>query len=202
MLSQLIIALIESVLNQAIKLSPQLHTSLSAIKHKTLQLNIQDWQQAFILLYTGEKFIILTTDEKQADCIICASIDTLLELKDPAKITKLIREGKLDLEGDIQLAQAYSSAFSKIEIDWPEQLSSYLGDGMSHRVTLGVKTLHNQQQKLVEKLKATTAHTLQDELKVAMHPIELTIFKNDNRQLTSDLDVLEHRINILMQSVK
>lgn len=202
MLSQLIIALIESVLNQAIKLSPQLHTSLSAIKHKTLQLNIKDWQQAFILLYTGEKFIILTTDEKQADCIICASIDTLLELKDPAKITKLIREGKLDLEGDIQLAQAYSNAFSKIEIDWPEQLSSYLGDGMSHRVTLGVKTLHNQQQKLVEKLKATTAHTLQDELKVAMHPIELTIFKNDNRQLTSDLDVLEHRINILMQSVK
>ncbi|WP_042151915.1 MULTISPECIES: SCP2 domain-containing protein [unclassified Pseudoalteromonas] len=202
MLSQLIIALIESVLNQAIKLSPQLHTSLSAIKHKTLQLNIKDWQQAFILLYTGEKFIILTTDEKQADCIICASIDTLLELKDPAKITKLIRENKLDLEGDIQLAQAYSSAFSKIEIDWPEQLSSYLGDGMSHRVTLGVKTLHSQQQKLVEKLKATTAHTLQDELKVAMHPIELTIFKNDNRQLTSDLDVLEHRINILMQSVK
>lgn len=202
MLSQLIIALIESVLNQAIKLSPQLHTSLSAIKHKTLQLNIKDWQQAFILLYTGEKFIILTTDEKQADCIICASIDTLLELKDPAKITKLIRENKLDLEGDIQLAQAYSSAFSKIEIDWPEQLSSYLGDGMSHRVTLGVKTLHSQQQKLVEKLKTTTAHTLQDELKVAMHPIELTIFKNDNRQLTSDLDVLEHRINILMQSVK
>ncbi|MBU2971123.1 SCP2 sterol-binding domain-containing protein [Pseudoalteromonas sp. C2R02] len=202
MLSQLIIALIESVLNQAIKLSPQLHISLSAIKHKTLQLNIKDWQQAFILLYTGEKFIILTTDEKQADCIICASIDTLLELKDPAKITKLIREGKLDLEGDIQLAQAYSSAFSKIEIDWPEQLSSYLGDGMSHRVTLGVKTLHSQQQKLVEKLKSTTAHTLQDELKVAMHPIELTIFKNDNRQLTSDLDVLEHRINILMQSVK
>jgi ubiquinone biosynthesis protein UbiJ len=202
MLSQLIIALIESVLNQAIKLSPQLHTSLSAIKHKTLQLNIKDWQQAFILLYTGEKFIILTTDEKQADCIICASIETLLELKDPAKITKLIRENKLDLEGDIQLAQAYSSAFSKIEIDWPEQLSSYLGDGMSHRVTLGVKTLHSQQQKLVEKLKATTAHTLQDELKVAMHPIELTIFKNDNRQLTSDLDVLEHRINILMQSVK
>ena len=202
MLSQLIIALIESVLNQALKLSPQLHSNLNSIKHKKLQLNIKDWQQAFILLYTGEKFIILTTDEKQADCIICASIDTLLELKDPAKITKLIRENKLDLEGDIQLAQAYSSAFSKIEIDWPEQLSSYLGDGMSHRMTLSVKTLHNQQQKLVEKLKSTTAHTLQDELKVAMHPIELTIFKNDNRQLTSDLDVLEHRINILMQSVK
>lgn len=201
MLPQLIIALIESVLNQAIKLSPQLHTDLSTIKHKKLQLSIKDWQLDFILLYTGEKFIILTTDEKLADCIICASIDTLLELKDPAKITKLIREGKLDLEGDIQLAQTYSSALSKIEIDWPEQLSNYLGDGMSHRVTQGIKSLHTQQQKLVEKLKSTTKHTLQDELKIAMHPIELTIFKNDNRQLTSDLDLLEHRINILMQSV-
>jgi ubiquinone biosynthesis protein UbiJ len=201
MLPQLIIALIESVLNQAIKLSPQLHTDLSTIKHKKLQLSIKDWQQDFILLYTGEKFIILTTDEKLADCIICASIDTLLELKDPAKITKLIREGKLDLEGDIQLAQTYSSALSKIEIDWPEQLSHYLGDGMSHAVTQGVKSLHAQQKKLVAKLKSTTKHTLQDELKIAMHPIELTIFKNDNRQLTSDLDVLEHRINILTQSV-
>jgi len=201
MLPQLIIALIESVLNQAIKLSPQLHTDLSTIKHKKLQLSIKDWQLDFILLYTGEKFIILTTDEKLADCIICASIDTLLELKDPAKITKLIREGKLDLEGDIQLAQTYSSALSKIEIDWPEQLSNYLGDGMSHRVTQGIKSLHTQQQKLVEKLKSTTKHTLQDELKIAMHPIELTIFKNDNRQLTSDLELLEHRINILMQSV-
>jgi len=201
MLPQLIIALIESVLNQAIKLSPQLHTDLSTIKHKKLQLSIKDWQLDFILLYTGEKFIILTTDEKLADCIICASIDTLLELKDPAKITKLIREGKLDLEGDIQLAQTYSSALSKIEIDWPEQLSNYLGDGMSHRVTQGIKSLHTQQQKLVSKLKSTTKHTLQDELKIAMHPIELTIFKNDNRQLTSDLELLEHRINILMQSV-
>jgi len=201
MLFQLIIALIESALNQALKLSPQLHTDLSAIKHKKLQLHIKDWQQDFILLYTGEKFIILTTDEKQADCIICASIDTLLELKDPAKITKLIREDKLDLEGDIQLAQAYSSAFSKIEIDWPEQLSHYLGDGMSHTVTQGVKSLHFQQQKLVEKLKSTTAHTLQDELKIAMHPIELSVFKNDNRQLASDLEQLEHRVNTLLKNI-
>jgi len=201
MLFQLIIALIESILNQAMKLSPQLHDDLRAIKHKKLQLSIKNWQQDFILLYTGEKFIILTTDEKQADCIICASIETLLELKDPAKITKLIREGKLDLEGDIQLAQTYSSALSKVDIDWPEQLSHFFGDGMSHRVTQSVKSLHTQQQKLLEKLKSTTQHTLQDELKIAMHPIELTIFKNDNRQLTSDLELLEHRINVLMQSV-
>lgn len=201
MLSQLVITLIESILNQTIKLSPQLHFNLSAIKHKKLQLSIKDWQQDFILLYTGEKFIILTTDEKQADCIICASIETLLKLKIPAKITKLIREGKLDLEGDIQLAQTYSRALSQVDIDWPEQLSHILGDGMSHRVTQGITSLYSQKQKLVEKLKSTTQHTLQDELKIAMHPIELTIFKNDNRQLKSDSELLEHRINVLMQSV-
>ena len=72
---------------------------------------------------------------------------------------------------------------------------------MSHTVTQGVKSLHLQQQKLVEKLKSTTAHTLQDELKIAMHPIELTVFKNDNRQLASDLEQLEHRVNTLLKNI-
>ncbi|SFC83448.1 ubiquinone biosynthesis accessory factor UbiJ [Pseudoalteromonas denitrificans] len=201
MLSQLIITLIESILNQAIKLSPQLRQELKKVQHKKFQLNIRNWKQNFVILYTGEKCIILTTDENNADCIICASIETLLELKDPAKITKLIRENQLDLEGDLQLAQTYSSAFSKIDIDWPEQLSQYVGDGMSYKITKSIKSLFIQQKKITHKITTTAQYTLQDELNIAMHPIELTIFKKDNRQLSGDVDVLEHRINMIMQQV-
>ncbi|ATC96243.1 ubiquinone biosynthesis accessory factor UbiJ [Pseudoalteromonas tunicata] len=198
MLSQLLIALIESAVNQVFKLSPNLHNLLSTARQQTLLIYIRDWQQGFSIVYTGQQLIILSTTETLADCAISTDINTLQQLKDPSKITQLIRENKLDLEGDLHLAQTYSKAFSKLEIDWEEHLSGYIGDAGSFQLINRLKAAEQTRIKTDSTLSSMFSALLQDELRVAIHPLELDEFKQRNRQLKADCAQLEQRINALL----
>lgn len=129
MLPNFVLSLIERVLNQALELDPQLSQKLSAVKHQRLVVEVRDWQQSIQLIYSDEQLHLYSAlNNENADCMISADINTLLALKNPAMLTQLIRQDKLDLQGDLNIAQTYSNAFSSLDIDWPEQLSGYIGD--------------------------------------------------------------------------
>ena len=128
MLPSFVLSLIEQILNQALKLDPSLHDKLNVVEHQRLLVEVRDWQQKIVITYANQQLHLYTAlEHADADCMISATIDTLLALKNPAMMTQLIRQNKLDLEGDLNIAQNYSSAFSSVDIDWPEQLDQVVG---------------------------------------------------------------------------
>jgi ubiquinone biosynthesis protein UbiJ len=54
------------------------------------------------------------------------------ELKDTSNITRLIRENKLDFDGNLQIAQNMSGLFAGLNIDIEELLSTRIGDIAAH----------------------------------------------------------------------
>ena len=202
MIPQFLVAIIEQAVNQVFRLDTSLHHSLQPTKHKTLLIEVRDWQQAFSLTYTGTQLFIFSSDERQADCIISTDLATLQQLSLANKITQLIRENKLDLDGDLHLAQTYSGAFSKINIDWEEHLSDYLGDAASHKLFRLITQTQQQASTSLKKCQSTLTALMQDELKVAIHPIELSQFKEQNRALKAQCAQLELRIDHLLKQVK
>ena len=202
MIPQFLVAIIEQAVNQVFKLDSNLHHSLQSTKHKTLLIEVRDWQQAFSITYTGSHIFIFCSEERQADCVISTDLATLQQLSQANKITQLIRENKLDLEGDLHLAQAYSGAFSKINIDWEEHLSDYLGDAASHKLFRLITQTQQQASSSFKKCQSTLTALMQDELKAAIHPIELSQFKEQNRALKAQCAHLELRIDHLLKQVK
>jgi ubiquinone biosynthesis protein UbiJ len=202
MIPNFVLSLIERVLNQALKLDPSLLQKLSAVKHRRLVVDIRDWQQKIQLVFTDNQLHLHTANTiDDADCMISADINTLLALKNPAMLTQLIRQDKLDLQGDLNIAQTYSSAFSGLNIDWPEQLSTYIGDAPAQQLYLQLKMLKQQGIKAQTKLSATLTSLCQDELAITIHPLELEKFKQQNRELKGQVAAVEQRINTLLSSL-
>jgi len=201
MLPNFVLSLIERVLNQALNLDPQLSQKLSAVKHQCLVVEVRNWQQSIQLVYSAEQLHLFTAQNNEnADCMISADIDTLLALKNPAMLTQLIRQDKLDLEGDLNIAQTYSNAFSGIDIDWPEQLSRYIGDIPAQQLYLHLKKLKQKSSKTNTKISTMLTSLCQDELAITIHPLELEQFKQKNRELKGQVAAVEQRIDALLNS--
>lgn len=197
----LLCAVVEQLLNQAIKLDSGLRSNLIDTKHKRLVIELSDLKQSFSLVFDGKQLHFHNCADAPAECKITSNIDTLMELKDPALVTSLIRQGKLDLEGDIKLAQQYSTAFSKLDIDWADKLSAYLGDAASYNLVNTLKQFAHHSAQQLNKSQSCFTQLLQDELKVAIHPLEAKLFKNQTREAFSQVEQLEQRINQLTQKV-
>ncbi|KTF11736.1 SCP2 sterol-binding domain-containing protein [Pseudoalteromonas carrageenovora] len=201
MLPNFVLSLIERVLNQALELDPQLSQKLSAVKHQRLVVEVRDWQQSIQLIYSDEQLHLYSAlNNENADCMISADINTLLALKNPAMLTQLIRQDKLDLQGDLNIAQTYSNAFSSLDIDWPEQLSGYIGDAPAQLLFQNLTMLKHQGAKAHLKISSMFSSLFQDELAITIHPLELEQFKQKNRELKGQVAAVEQRINALLNS--
>ena len=200
MLANALLSLVERIINQLLQLDPQLQGKLAAIADKQLLIEIRDWQQSILCVYSDEQIHLYSTQERSFDCMISADIDTLLALKDPSMLTQLIRQDKLDLQGDLNLAQGFSNAFAELDIDWPEHFSRYIGDAPAQQLWLSIQALKRRSSQTKSKLENTLTTLCQDELAVTIHPLELAEFKQQNRQLKSQVSQLEMRINALLQS--
>ncbi|WP_372761461.1 SCP2 domain-containing protein [Pseudoalteromonas sp.] len=199
MLPNLLLSGIEKILNQALKLDPSVSEKLAAVQHKRLLIEIRDWQQTVQLVFTAQHFHLYSvTSDAHSDCMISANIDTLLALKNPAMLTQLIRQDKLDLHGDLNIAQAYSAAFSGLDIDWPEQLARYIGDAPAQQLYVHLTTLQQHGKKAQLQLSSMLTSLCQDELAVTIHPLELEQFKQQNRELKGQVAALEQRISALI----
>ena len=200
MLANALLSLVERIINQLLQLDPQLQGKLAAIADKQLLIEIRDWQQSILCVYSDEQIHLYSTQERSFDCMISADIDTLLALKDPSMLTQLIRQDKLDLQGDLNLAQGFSNTFAELDIDWPEHFSRYIGDAPAQQLWLSIQALKRRGSQTKSKLENTLTTLCQDELAVTIHPLELAEFKQQNRQLKSQVSQLEMRINALLQS--
>ena len=200
MLANALLSLVERIIDQLLQLDPQLKGKLAAIANKQLLIEIRDWQQSILCVYSDVQIHLYSTQERSFDCMISADINTLLALKDPSMLTQLIRQDKLDLQGDLNLAQGFSNAFAELDIDWPEHFSRYIGDAPAQQLWLSLQTLKTRGAQMKGKLEKTLTTLCQDELAVTIHPLELAEFKQQNRQLKSQVSQLEMRINALLQS--
>lgn len=199
MLSNLVIALIERIINTTLALDKNLLTQLQKVEHQRLLVEIRDWHQQLLIVFSAQHLHLYLSDDQHGDCMISADIETLIALKDPSVLTQLIRQDKLDLQGDLNVAQAYSNAFANIDIDWPEHASRYLGDAGAQQLHLIIQKLKNQNTKSLAQLSNTITSLCQDELNVTIHPLELEQLKKQNRQLKSRTAQLEMRINQLLK---
>jgi ubiquinone biosynthesis protein UbiJ len=197
----LLCALVEQLLNQALKLDNDLISNLASSKNKRLVVELTDIKQSVSILFDGKQFHFFNRADGEADCKITSNLDTLMELKDPALVTSLIRQGRLDLEGDIKLAQHYSGAFAALDIDWADKLSPYLGDAASFNLVKALKKMALEGKQQLSKSQTSFTQLLQDELKVAIHPLEAKLFKNQTRETFAQVEQLEQRINQLTQKV-
>ncbi|MFY3327181.1 ubiquinone biosynthesis accessory factor UbiJ [Vibrio fluvialis] len=193
----LITAVIESSLNTLIKDDPELGRRLARLKGQVIQVHLKEINKTLTFIFS-QQIDVLANYEGEPDCYLSLNLSVLPELREQANITKLIKQDKLVLEGDIQLAQKFSQLMTDCKPDIEEWLSRVTGDVVAHTVVQGAKNVGALLSAQVSKHQNHLAQVLTEEWRVAPGPLEIAYFCDQVDDVKSQAARLESRLNQLL----
>jgi ubiquinone biosynthesis protein UbiJ len=186
---QLICATLEKVLHKVLAMDPASSALLQKVQGKQLALQLQELPWRFVLSASSESLLLNQHNEK-VDCVIATDLFTLQKLNDPSQLTRLIKQDKLQIEGDLQVAHHFSFLLQQLNPDWQQQLSGWLGDALAHKVSIAIKQLQLYIQSQFAQLEQAAVELTQDELALSPTQAELNQFSREVSQLQARLDLL------------
>ncbi|EOB6645723.1 SCP2 domain-containing protein [Vibrio fluvialis] len=194
----LITAVIESSLNTLIKDDPELGRRLARLKGQVIQVHLKEINKTLTFIFS-QQIDVLANYEGEPDCYLSLNLSVLPELREQANITKLIKQDKLVLEGDIQLAQKFSQLMTDCKPDIEEWLSRVTGDVVAHTVVQGAKNVGALLSAQVSRHQNHLAQVLTEEWRVAPGPLEIAYFCDQVDDVKSQAARLESRLNQLLE---
>ncbi|TQP70945.1 SCP2 domain-containing protein [Vibrio cholerae] len=197
-LSPLLTAVIETTLNTLINDDPALGRKLLRLKGKVISLHLRELNQSLTFVFS-QRIDVMTGFEGQPDSYLALNLSILPQLREQANITQLIKQDKLELEGDIQLAQKFSELMTDCKPDVEEWLSRITGDVVAHSVVHGVKSIAGALKQQAHKHQNHLAQVLTEEWRIAPPPLEIAYFCDQVDDLKSHAARLEARLNQLLE---
>lgn len=198
--AQLFSAGLERAINQLIKLDPESAANLHKLSAKHLEVEIAEFPHALVFACSDQVHVLVREKEAegyQVDCKISLSLQSLQRLQDSSQITSLIKQGYLELEGDIHVAQAFSQLLKELHIDWEEQLSKFTGDVVAHTVFSAGKSLFEHAKKTANAVALTLKDGAMEEKKLAAHPYVVEDFCRQVNEVRSATERLDARLKLL-----
>ncbi|MFT4994716.1 MAG: ubiquinone biosynthesis protein UbiJ [Paraglaciecola sp.] len=207
--AQLLSAGLELGINQLLKLDPQSQVKLKKLAGKQLKVTIREvpWPLLFSFSEHVDVLVEQNIDNMQfndhaqqnqaADCEIELALETLPELQDSSKISQLIQQKKLLLEGDIHVAQAFSALIKELDIDWEEQLSHYTGDVLAHQTFASMKSVFLSAQQNMQQFSTSLSERLMQDQGLTIPATQVEEFCQQVNGLRSAAQRLEARLILL-----
>ncbi|MGI9832914.1 SCP2 domain-containing protein [Vibrio vulnificus] len=196
----LITAVIETSLNVLVKDNPDLEKRLLRLKGQVIQVHLQELNKTLTFIFS-QQIDVLANYEGQPDCYLSLKLAVLPELREQANITKLIKQDKLILEGDIQLAQKFAQLITDAIPDVEEWVSRVTGDVVAHSLAQGVKNVGGFVGRQAKKQQHHLAQVITEEWRLAPGPLEVAYFCDQVDEVKSELARLEARLQKLLEKV-
>ncbi|ASI89553.1 ubiquinone biosynthesis accessory factor UbiJ [Vibrio mediterranei] len=195
----LVTAVVETTLNTLIKDDDALVKRVARLKGQIIQVHLREFNKSLTFVFSHQ-LDVLSNYEGEPDCYLSLNLSVLPELKEQANITKLIKQDKLQLEGDIQLAQKFSALLTDCKPDLEEWLSRVTGDVVAHTAVQGAKGLFSFFALQAAKHQDHFGQVLTEEWKIAPPPLAVAAFCDDVDEVRSQADRLSVRLERLIEA--
>ncbi len=119
------------------------------------------------------------------------------QLRRGEPLSELVKQGSLEIQGDMQLAGKLASLLGAIEPDLAAPLSRLLGDAMAYRVENTGRRLATETAQQLVRLHRHGGTLLQEELRVAPGLPEYRHFADEVTQLQQRSERLKQRLDTL-----
>jgi len=163
-------------------------------KNKIVIIEISGFKTIFKVKEDGQ--VEMINDSKDYDCKIKLTINDL--------IGQLVnnKNGKIGIEGDIELANKISQVLRKIEWDLEEDLAKYIGDIPAIRTTKALKKIKNTTKENIKTLTSSLIEYWQEENKILAKTRDVEMFNKKIDTIVEDTERVEARINNIIISKK
>ena len=199
-LANLLSATLESALNRLLALDSDSAERVRPLLGKVLRLEIRELRPLWFS-FSRQQLDLLTQFDGQADAGVTLDLAALPRLRDKNQLSSLIREGKVDLQGDPALFNCFSILLGELDIDWEGQLARYLGDVPAHLLCRQAKQLHRGIRHQLQINRQDLAEYLTEEVRLAPGPLEVACFCEDVSALKRRFDATALRLERLAARV-
>jgi ubiquinone biosynthesis protein UbiJ len=199
MLQQAFTSSIELLINKVLLLNTS-EVDLTKLEQKTLTLILSELSFPISLSVDNNKVIVSALTER-ADCTINTSIKTLQLLKAEQQLTELIKQDKLDLTGDIKVAQQFSHLAENLNIDWQSELAIHIGDMPTHKLVQLGKKVGSKLQFAAKQIKADASEYIVHEKRLVVTRSQIDQFNQQVSQANQQVDDISTRIETLIKGL-
>ena len=163
-------------------------------KNKIVIIEISGFKTIFKVKEDGQ--VEMINDSKDYNCKIKLTVNDL--------IGQLVnnKNGKISIEGDIELANKISQVLRKIEWDLEEDLAKYIGDIPAIRTTKALKKIKNTTKENIKTLTSSLIEYWQEENKILAKTRDVEMFNKKIDTIVEDTERVEARINNIIISKK
>lgn len=195
MLPQFALGIAESALNALLARSPKTKSNLRQLDGKILEIQLKSPELTVFLLFSEDRCDWLGTYDGEADCCITLQANILPKLSDKSRLTELINNKTLVLNGDIQVLQHFSALLENLEKSPAELFSPLLGDIVAQGLhNIGTSVLNTLQGK-IKNDSQYMVENLMTERPVFVHRLQAVDFYDQIAELEMRVNQLEMRLN-------
>jgi ubiquinone biosynthesis protein UbiJ len=189
---------LEQALNRILALDPDTGRRLAALHGRGIRIVLRGTGVVlnFVPGHDG-RLQLLGSLEGEPDCTLTGSPIDLVRASKPDEGPAQLFAGHVSIDGDTGLAQQFSEALGRLDIDWEEQLAQLTGDIAAHEIGRGVRSAARQGGRLGRSLRQNLSEYLTEEARLLPHRLEVEDFLADVDTLRDDVERLAARIALL-----
>ncbi|GAA4893210.1 ubiquinone biosynthesis accessory factor UbiJ [Ferrimonas pelagia] len=184
---------LETALASLLKFHPD-PRPLASWQGQRIQLDLAELKFPLYLVIT-DPIQVYSRCEGPIDCQLTLSLATLGQLRRGDSLSELIKQDRLTIEGDIQLAGKLAHLLGAIEPDLTAPLSKLVGDGMAYRLDQLARNGWQQGAEQLSRLQRHSGTFLRDELQLAPCATELAQFGQEIDALAQRVAQLDARLS-------
>ena len=192
--------IIEAAINRYLALDPEMLDKLGQFNGKVIKLEMTGINKELYMLPNSRGIQILTEHEGSADTVLRGSPVSLFKMGLVSNAANLLLKGEIEITGDTRLGHQFKNVFSQMDIDWSEPLANLLGDSLAYQIQQSASKFTDWGKQTVKSVSTSFSEYLQEESRDVVTETELNIFNEAVDQLRNDVERMQARINLLINS--
>lgn len=194
-----LLAAAEALINRLLGLDPEGAARLAKAQGRVLRVELIGFGVHFHIVPEAAALRLFGDYETEPDCLVRATPAALLGMALAEHREDEVFSGAVKIEGDNGLAQLIGDVIKGLDIDWEEQLSTFFGDTLAHRVGQQARASQRWAERTGETLQQDLREYLIEEGRLLPSETEMNGFLSGVDRLRDDVARLEARIDRLTQ---
>ncbi|GIT24057.1 MAG: sterol-binding protein [Gammaproteobacteria bacterium] len=188
-------------LNRVLAMDPEAAAMMEPLDGKLLGVSLGGINTSFYARVSGARLEIVEQPGIAPDLVIEGGVFDLAMLGMAASPESVMRDRRITMSGDVELAHAMKTLLQAFDPDWEEALSQIVGDFLARKTGVGVRSLRDWLATARTSVTDTVGEILTEEkrllptrLRYQQHQVEVERLRDDVERLCVRIDRLLPRI--------
>ena len=188
-------------LNRVLAMDPEAAAMMEPLDGKLLGVSLGGINTSFYARVSGARLEIVEQPGIAPDLLIEGGVFDLAMLGMAASPESVMRDRRITMSGDVELARAMKTLLQAFDPDWEEALSQIVGDFLARKTGVGVRSLRDWLATARTSVTDTVGEILTEEkrllptrLRYQQHQVEVERLRDDVERLCVRIDRLLPRI--------